>query len=694
MADFALPVGHTPVTGGTVVTIPVTIRRPFRQPLVLNDSNNFFKGTEIWLEASVANNAATNLNDKLFIIFKSVGRYYPGTTPQQEAAGEARKLPRFEYKITDPVLVNAIQGIAGRSQPRTMMEAAVRNIIYENIDRTSVITALATLIEEKYTASLSQAAALWHPILTNRIRPAAEQNQAIRAYIQAQIANGATLATIANTVATAIVDQTYQQPVQVSLLPGDWIGRAAALPAQDALPNFAPPNTFTSPRLIRIIMQDIGLFEINPGFYFLKFLQNANFATVANRTLTLISYAPLNNNTFNHPFLTALNINLTQQQLPRITVNMTLTGEAAPRNALFFPVSKALNTWRGNQLYLPNDPGATVTSIAEWHINNIVELPLEFRRRAGQDPGHTRIRLCSEPAAQGNTVDVCVTVTASPQNAYWTRANSVWNNFRTPIQDICQILQIPVELLVTTIGCEASSTLDPRSIALEPITLDDNVYVRLVQNGTIPGTIPQSFIDSYRQMTTNERYGRIVPNPFNPNIAVSNVRPGFVTVTWGHIRDYLAGYFPHRLSPGAAQTLVETAMGELRWLQTYYPNLPQTFAVDAVNTQSNVANNIAMFDWLLTARHSILASCARQKHSYQKFSTYFDIVRSGTVYNANGTSDHPRTSDGNVFGYRFYGNNPPYPVKAGKYYNSLKLLFRTATNPNNGSPQFWQALPE
>ncbi len=370
---------------------------------------------------------------------------------------------------------------------------------------------------------------------------------------------------------------------------------------------------------------------------------------------------------------------------------MILTGETVPRNVLLFPVSKALNGWRGNQNYFPDDIGATATSTVEWHIDNSINLPFEVRRRAGQDSNHSRVRLCNEPPAQGNAVDVCSNVVAG--QAYSTRAISVWNNFRVSIQDFCQILQMPLEIMITTICNEASPSLNERSIAFEPIVVGDAFYNNLVNRNIIPNIISNQLIASYNAMGNNERYGRVVPNPFNPSVVVSNPRADMIDVSWGDIRNLIAAYFPHRISPGIAQTLIETGLFELRWLQTYYNNLEQRFTVAAINTDSNEVNNIAMFDWLLTARHSILASCARHKRSYQKFNTYFDIVRSGTVYNANGTADHPRSAN-SIFGYVFFGNNPPYPVKASRYYNAIKLLFRNVNNANNGSPQFWQALPE
>lgn len=137
---FAWPVCHRPAGDYEVVSDAVCPGRPFRQPLMRPDANDFSDGLELWLKAGTE-------AVPLFACFAGRLSFHTATGTQ---AASLRLWP-------DAAVVAQLRHL-------NMLEPLPQVLIYANVDRAAVRQALINLITDTYSKATG-AKKTWHPVI-------------------------------------------------------------------------------------------------------------------------------------------------------------------------------------------------------------------------------------------------------------------------------------------------------------------------------------------------------------------------------------------------------------------------------------------------------------------------------------------------------------------------------------------------
>lgn len=604
--DFALPVGHDE---NILSTIQVQIGKTYLQPVGIGDYNdNYSSGLEIWLPDTI--------NDrKLYASFNSSRIKY------NTSSGDDN-FNKIELYINDRTIreINRISGL---------LEPAPKKIIYKNVNEDSVHNEMKSLLNEKYQNALNITNSNnWHPIM--RIT---YQNQTIKNYLDNNLSD-------LNTAITTIVDDFIQGEIELILNAGNLLGEADIY--SNIVDQISDGITFQNPRLVVLEMCEYGENNLSPKYYYWRLLKNAYHPQQNRRMVSLITDTTLNNGIFDHPFLIALSIDLEETENARVAISLTLPGQQDETDNVFlFPIGN-LYEWEGTNLN--NDP-----SDLQWRLTNDKNLNFEIRRRPGVTSPN--VRLCGETTGNFN---VCVdienpTIPQQERNAIINRIETIWNNFGNDIIDICEKLQVPPEIVISVMGHETKGV--ERAIRYEPLTQDQ--ITELNNNPNISNSVVSAYVD-----LTTSNY-TIPPVPINSLEWNNAIRPQASTLTWNQAKQ-VASLMPHRCSPGIMQTLIETATTRYNWLNRWFNDMVNEFNIEALPN-----NNSDRYDWLLTARHSILVGAATIKYNYCNGNTKWNPVLIYSAYNAGSL-----IYQNNVWGIRFYSQN--YSVDAGRHYNAFQ----------------------
>ena len=630
--NFALPIGHSLIT---TPTFNLCIGKDFRQPVdISNDINNenyngnFSQGIEIWLNDA-------DEDRKIFAMFDGILTYTPAANANEPNVLTLKLEENAKSELKDIP---------------DLLEPMLTTIIYENVDSTKVQSSLISLITTAYTNSNPDdpTGGTWHPLLRMLGTDFPYKN------IRVQLSEAVNL----NSEIQNIVNEflTNSQPLLIKA--GEEIGSAGT-----PLNGEAPPatcTTLTNPRRVTIITEEYACNRLNPRYYLWKLLKNAFIDTGRDRHVNCITSVNRNGNTFGHPLLSstavpprlAINMGLTEETLrnPNLTTNPNYNDntDTLPRvpirianiDLILFPVGQ-LKNFHGYSESQQN-------SAIEWRINNFGNLNFETQIRQSPATPNTLferpIGVCTEDAT--NKIDVCPDTTTSHN----TKVQTIWNNYSDDIDDICSILQFPGEYIIASIGQESVATANQRSLALEQFK---SRHISACQQAGISQTIINAYV------SLAPEYGLIVPSPLVlDNVIKPNATSPGNTLTWRQllqlldVSEIVSTYSPNRrvspaerMSPGLVQTLVTTARERLNALDDIFQNIPDTFGVSSIpNTNSG------LFTWLLTARHSILASVAYHKFNYLNFKSALDLPKVGATYNAGSLNRASHLKDPDIDG--------------------------------------------
>ncbi|HET8912237.1 MAG TPA: hypothetical protein VFN23_12275, partial [Ktedonobacteraceae bacterium] len=442
-----------------------------------------------------------------------------------------------------------------------------------------------------------------------------------------------------------------------------------------------------------IMFKEYAQNKLNPAYYIWRFLKNANSPQAGDIKVQVITRAPLQpDQSFDHPLLKTLNLNLNTAIKPRIEANALMPGQANPTNVLLFPTDP-LSNWDGIQW------SASAQSTIEWHITNDANLQFETRLKTG----------VSVANLQG--VDISATPLASQQ----TLIQQVWSAWGDAINETCLELQFPAELTAVTIAHESFN--NPRAVRLEPLVIPTtiakgsndpkrNQELRLQNQG-----VSQTVIDGYKNLTIPNGFSTLSgpgPSPGHgpdpnqwPGTSVINAASS--TLTWDDLLQII-DVVPERMSPGLMQTLVSAAIANYTWLQTWYSDISGTFGV-ADPYAAGPPSPSDWFRWLLIGPHSILLGTAYHKHAYIFEGSRMNLPRIASLYNAGQRTvagqieprDAPQLTDPDIAGnptkpnpWRMRYNNLRYPRDVTREYNAISSQFNTGVN---GLARFWRTLP-
>ncbi len=623
--DFALPVGHDE---DNLSTISIIIGRSYLQPVNITDyEDNYASGLEIWMQDLTE-------DKKLYASFNGILKYIP--------SDNNNSFNKIELTINDRTVrqINRIRGL---------LEPAPKKVIYKNVNEDSVESSLETLIEEEYQTALSNSNEDdWHPIM--RIQ---YNEEPIKEYLDNNSAN-------LNDAIAAIIEDFISDEITLILNCGDYFGDADDY--SNLVSEIHTNVTFTNPRLVLIETEEYAKNNLNPKYYFWRLLKNANHVTQNRRRVNLITQTTLDvNNEFDHPFLVALEIDLDESVYARSTLTYTLPGQTVEtQNVLLFPLGE-LSNWDGTNVN-NNDP-----SDLQWQITNDVNLDFDIRRRP--NTVSPDVRLCGETTGVFNAcVDIdSTTIPANTRTTIIDRVETIWTNFEDDIIAVCHELQIPSEIILSIIGHESQG--GERAIRFEPLQQRHRTEL---ENSSIPTTV----IDAYDDLTNPNGWGSVVGVPVAPTELDNAISQNNSTITWNQARDVIA-IVPDRASPGIMQTLVETAVRRYNWLESWFEDIADTFEITELPT-----DNAERYDWLLTARHSILVGAATIKYAYCNYNGEFDLVKLYSCYNAGSIR-----YQNNYWGLRFYDNN--YVVDAGRHYNAFQ---NDIQNNTECRIRFWRNL--
>ena len=623
--DFALPVGHDE---NNLSTVALIIGRSFLQPVNIEDYNdNYAPGLEIWLQ-DIAE------DKKLFASFNGIIKYIP--------SDNNNSFNKIELIITDSSVrrINSIRGL---------LEPAPKKVIYKNVNQDSVESALEIILNDGYQAALSNSNEnSWHPVM--RIE---YNGQTIKEYLDDNLSD-------LSTAIAAIINGFITDDSILMVNSGQYIGDADTY--SNLVDEIHENVAYTNPRLVLFETEEYAKNNLNPKYYFWRLLKNANHATQNRRRVNLITHTTLNaNNEFDHPFLIALNINLDEMVSARSTLTYILPGQTTQtEDVLLFPIGK-LSEWEGTNVN-NNDP-----SDLQWQITDDNAVDFNIRRRpntTSQD-----IQLCGETTGTFNAcVDIeSTTIPANTRTTIINRVQTIWTNFEDDIITVCHELQIPVEVIVSIIGHESQG--GERAIRFEPL---QQRHLDILIDSNVPNTV----VNAYVNLTDPNGWGSITGVPSVPGDLDNAISPNNSTITWNQARDIIA-VVPDRASPGIMQTLLETAIRRYNWLESWFDNIADTFDVVALP-----ADDAERYDWLLTARHSILVGAATIKYSYCNFNAELDLVKLYSCYNAGSIR-----YQNNYWGLRFYDNN--YVIDAGRHYNAFQNEIGNVTECRI---RFWRNL--
>ena len=311
--DLALPLGHVPAAAAAAPPLRVCRGRPFRQPVNLPNSPNFSPGLELWPHQE-------DPDRKLFAMFNGELGFIAAPGAGLPHSLELNVSLRTQHRY------NKIDGL---------LEPVPSRVVYENVNQALVETALRTLIQAAHTATVGVAdAGAWHPSMRMQWNGTRLKEQLDAAH------QGGTLNAEIGNVVSAITGAGHQR---VLVLAGDHIGAAAARLATDP----APQNcAFLNARRVTLIVQEYAGNSLDPAYYLWRLLKNAN-GPASNRQVQVVTRAPLQpSNTFDHPLLTLINLDLDNTLKARVETNALMPAQAGPSDVLLFPTAK-LSEWHG-----------------------------------------------------------------------------------------------------------------------------------------------------------------------------------------------------------------------------------------------------------------------------------------------------------------------------------------------------------
>ena len=616
--DFSLPIGH--LTLG-ISNLNFCLGREYLQPVDIPLFNNTHtKGLECWLKNNSPNN-------NLYAILNGTLSYNPLD----------RKLILIP---SDTVRMNQIRG---------MLEPTPDKIFYSFPEANDVSQAIIDLLTTEFNKTSSI-----HPILDNVFR---NTNQTLRVYLNQQN-NLGNLAIAISYIGASFAAGAFP----ISVIAGDVIGKAGNPTAGLLLPSGCQLSQFGDNKYLLLEIFDYAGFHMNPTYYLWRFLRDEHTAT--NPKMQLITNAPIRaNNTFNHPFLDALNVNLNIELKPRAIINTTLPGQTIAQDVLLFPLEN-LADWRGARIGTANE--SREISLIQWRITNNNDLDLEIQRKTGKN-SHD-YKLCGETFSGG--VNICPNVSNTTNNLI----QQIWDDWGNDINDICRILQWPSELVVATIGHETlrNGNVHHRAIRLEPI--NQTIKQRLINSG-ISSNVAQNYLD-----LTTTGFGWTKWDAGDPNtwVLTNNFSTNPV-ITYGQLLD-IADVIPHLISPGLMQTLVDKVGIHINnWLirDLNYNNVQTVFNVDPI--PAGYRNHL---QWMLNGRHSILLGTVMHKWAYLKRANRMSIFEVGAAHNHGRLELLPNLS-GILNPYQLYYNGINYPIEISENYNAIQHLFTSGENGIN-----------
>lgn len=631
--DFALPVGHDE---NALSTIQVQVGKPYLQPVNIDDYvDSYSSGIEIWLPDS------TN-DKKIYASFNGVARYI--------SSNNNINFNKIELTINDRTVrqINRIRGL---------LEPAPKKVIYKNVNEDSVRDQVENLINSEYQNALNNTNSdNWHPIM--RIE---YDDQRIKDYLDDN-SSDLTLAI------TSIIDEFIDGEISLFFNCGDSLGDADLY--SNIVNQISNGITFQNPRLIVLEMYEYSDNNMSAKYYYWRLLKNAYNSQQSRRMVSLVTETSLNSGEFDHPFLIALSIDLEETINPRVTISLTLPGQQNETDdVILFPIGN-LREWEGTNLN-NNDP-----SDLQWRLTNDNNIDFEIRRRP--NVSSPNIRLCGETTGNFNAcIDIeSPTIPQTTRTTITNRVETIWTNFEDDIIDICEKLQIPSEVIVSIIGHESNG--GQRAIRFEPLT--NQQISQLNQDPNIQNSIVGAYVDLTTQTNSqgeivNTGWGSTTGVPQNTADLNNAISPTRSTITWNQARQVIS-ILPGRASPGIMQTLVSTATRMYNWLDSWFDDMTNEF-----NILAFPQNNGERYDWLLTARHSILVGAATIKYNYCNKNTGWNPVLIYGGYNA-GTPLYQN----NIWGVRFY--DPNYVVDAGRHYNAFQNLI----NNEECRIRFWENL--
>jgi hypothetical protein len=618
LANYALPIGHL---ASGISQLSFCLGRDYLQPVdIAQFANTHIEGLECWLENTTAHRT-------LYAMFNGTLSYNPLD----------KKL------ILKPNAVDAsdIGDIWG------FLETKPDQVFYNYPESTDVSQAIIDILNSEYSNSSST-----HPILENVFR---STKQTLKDYLSDEDSNGNLTQAI-----TSIANSFASGSTSLSVQAGDVIGLAGDPPTGLSLPAGCSLPPMGNNKYIFLEILDYASFHMDPTYYLWRFLRDEHIGS--NPNTHLISSAPKrSNNTFDHPLLDAIGIDLDVERKPRAIINTTLPGQGSAQDVLLFPLEK-LRDWHGAKL--GTDNSNREISLIQWRITNNNNLDLQLRRKPGENSQD--YKLCGETFSGG--VNIC------PSASSTALMQQIWNDWGNDIHDICRILQFPSEIVAATIGHETLSggNVHPRAIRLEPI--NQSIKQNLIDNG-ISATVAQNY---YTLTTTG--FGWSTSDAGDPNnwVLSNNFSNSPAVITYGDLLD-IVQIIPHLISAGLMQTLVDkVGIFINNWLtrDANYSNIQTLFGVDPIPGGYN-----SHLRWMLTGRNSILLGTTMQKKSItqgNRMSPYMVAA----AHNAGRVRPRPRISNIlNPFGIRYNGIN--YPIDIGNNYESIQQLFLNGTNGYN-----------
>ncbi len=418
--SFATPIAHQTGSNYTAFNNAIALGRPYRQPLqTAPNPNNFAPGLELFLSSA----------GDVAVIYS-----WLDSSLSWLAASGAQPANRLALNTDSRILIGkaSLSGL-------NIVESLPDQVIYENVDQTSVQTALETLLNSAYTAAVADPKhpKHWHPAMRMQVLSGGT-NTSLKDYIDHH--------TPATTTITQLVTDflTGAAGVVVRSLPvraGDAIGRAAPYLVTDTLPP-APPfplgGSGDANRARRLTFQTLDRCQqpINPIYYLHIFMRRMLLPSAGRIVESLTNI--ISGGTLTHPLVT-LFPSLSNPDLP------------AAREQVNGPqrfVLGDLNTFHG----YPTD--APVSSL-EWRYTD-----------------------ASIFEAQAHVVGTTVP-SLTPVAVQTNRVTNLWTLHGAAIAAICEALQIPCEVVFGLIGAEAPADpgninrFDERAVRLEPLKLSN-----------------------------------------------------------------------------------------------------------------------------------------------------------------------------------------------------------------------------
>jgi|GEM_PF-6242928 len=462
--NFATPIAHQTTANYAAFANALTLGRPFRQPLqTAANPADFSRGLELFLSSTgdVAVVFAW-LDGKLTwqrltvagtIALTSGSATVTGSGTAWDAALEGRTLQvaasTDAYMIlrvdsaTTLTLARAYSGATASGQTYTvtpsqrlalqtdqtggvtrvkMIEALPNFAFYENVDQASVQTALETLLNDAYTFATSHPKRSWHRSMRMVVGPG---TRTLKVHLDRNAPATTEVTRIVTDLLAGAPAALLRNGLDVQA--GDAIGRAAPFLASDPLPAspaFPLKTAADADRARRLTfhVQDRGEQTNDPVYYLHLFMRQM---LVTPRALTSLTNV-VTGGALTHPLVTLFPA-LGATALPRARVQ--IAGQSR------IPLGR-LATFHGH-------PPTAPVSQREWHYTD--DSVFEARPRGGGAP-----------------------VNLSPSAAQQTSVNTFWAAEGAGVATVCDVLQIPCELVLFFAGAE-SVNFDPRFTRLEPL---------------------------------------------------------------------------------------------------------------------------------------------------------------------------------------------------------------------------------